>query len=163
MIIQLHFFYTDQQSAAIQAVTWGSPGNSVASVAAGKKQNTTVQFPHFIVNRHPLLFFFKPFRTLSSIHYNTRSIFILREASTRGVLEVPWWRTPNRVIRACGVLWKTQVPHQQVPSFTYLGNPHNSQFLPSQQWVHIGMCQPGYCVTSQNHNFSSPRTDKEKQ
>lgn len=108
-------------------------------------------------------FFCKPFRTLSSIHYNTRSIFILREASTRGALEVPWWRTPNRAIRACGVLWKTQVPHQQVPSFTYLGNSHNSQFLPSQQRAHIDMCQPGYCVTSQTHTFSSPRTDKEKQ
>lgn len=69
---------------------------SVASVATGKKQNTTVQLRHFIVNRHPLLFFFfKSFRTLSSIHYNTHSFLILREALTRGALEVPWWFTPN--------------------------------------------------------------------
>lgn len=56
MIIQLHFFYRHQESSAIQAMTLGSPGNLVASVATGKKQNTTVQLPHFIVNRHPLLF-----------------------------------------------------------------------------------------------------------
>lgn len=107
--------------------------------------------------------FFFSFRTLSSIHYNTHSILILREASTRGALEVPWLFTPNRAIRACGVLWKTQVPHQKEPSPTYLGNPHNCQFLSSQQWAHIGMCQPGYCVISQSHHFSLPKTDKEKQ
>lgn len=37
MIIRLHFFYTDQQSTAIQAVTLGSPGDSVASIATGGK------------------------------------------------------------------------------------------------------------------------------
>lgn len=53
MITQLHFFYTDQQSAAIQTMTLESPGNLMASVATGKKQNTTRQLPHFIVIRHP--------------------------------------------------------------------------------------------------------------
>lgn len=42
MIIRLHFFYTDQQLAAIQALTLESPGNPVASIATGKKQNITV-------------------------------------------------------------------------------------------------------------------------
>lgn len=51
----INFLYIDQQSAAIQAVTLRSLGNSVASVA--KKQNSTGQLPHFIVNRHPLLFY----------------------------------------------------------------------------------------------------------
>lgn len=41
MIIRLHFFYTDQQLAAIQALMLESPGNAVVSIATGKKQNTT--------------------------------------------------------------------------------------------------------------------------
>lgn len=55
MITQLHFFYTDQQLAAIQTMTLESPGKSMASVATGKKQNTTRQLLHFIVIRHPHL------------------------------------------------------------------------------------------------------------
>lgn len=90
----INFFYTDQQSAAIQAATLRSLGNLVASVT--KKQNSTGQLPYFIVNRHPLLFL-KSFRALSSIHYNTHAILVIKEALTRGALEIPWWFTPNRV------------------------------------------------------------------
>lgn len=104
--LSINFFI--QINSQLQSRQWplGSLGNSVAAVATGKKQNSTGQLPHFIVKRHPLLFL-KSFKTLSSIYCNTHTILIIREALTRGALEIPWWFTPNRAIRACAVLQNT--------------------------------------------------------
>lgn len=43
----------DRDSEERERTGLESPGNLMASVATGKKQNTTRQLPHFIVIRHP--------------------------------------------------------------------------------------------------------------